>query len=256
MKKDFDPKSSEDAKVMSVIIFYEELILNYQKKIARLQEFSQVINFEDSDKKKLQNKIEKLSQENINLKNEIIQLNNFEKANEETFIKDHDKDILKSICDILNSEYFEIIASVKKLKNDSHQLRLINAAIFEVHSELSQAQMSENMLDNFNYIRTKIIEMKLSNTQSLIFRSQLIKALEVNTDVENYSILKICNTLPYFKQLFHLKTDINTEADKIYIFMHELHSFMQYLKIRLNQEQNIEIFELIGAAKDKLRVCN
>ncbi|CAG9325095.1 unnamed protein product [Blepharisma stoltei] len=253
MKKDFDPKSADDVKVMSIIILYEEQLLIYQKEIQKLQEQSQIINFEDPESKNLKKAINSLTDENNRLKERIEQLleaNN--KIIETSQNKTSDQEIVKGICEILEVDTNNLVNSVLAYKESAKKHIWLNSSLQELYEEISEHKPPTDTFQLLQQIRNGVQQLKLAITQLKIFRSQIIKALEINEDVNNGQIVQTCNTLPYFKQLFNLNTDVTNETESIFGLMHELHSLIQYLKSKLEIDPGIKIPDAFRTIREKL----
>ncbi|CAG9314877.1 unnamed protein product [Blepharisma stoltei] len=245
LKRKFDPESESDVKIMGIIVFYEEQMKVYQKIMRNREDIMINDSNEEAWKEKikgLEEKIEILKENNGKLINEI---NNLEKGSEE-------EGITQKICEIFSCKCEDLISIAEGCQEIFEKYNKINAVVADIYSEFHEKSAPDDVILALKEILEKIFDLKTQISQKNIFKSQIIKTLEIKKTATDSEIIQSCKSLPYFKQLFDVEGDVMKEIDSLFLIIKNFQSFAQFIRRGFDLSQDTSITEVLNILREKL----
>lgn len=124
--------------------------------------------------------------------------------------------------------------------------------LYEIHSEISDKPIPENTEKIVKSILIQIHALKAQINQFKIFRSQLVKTLELKKDTNEDDILNYSKTVPYFTNLFDIRDNLIESIHAIYLNLRNYESFVVFVKRFLNLDSKIATSDVLDILRGKL----
>jgi len=102
--------------------------------------------------------------------------------------------------------------------------------VHNVYNTLFEEPLIELNEETLNSLQCEVVKYKKAVKSQLKLKSEVTKALGIPRDSDSDTILHNCSAVPYFKKLFGNSGEIITDIDNMFLFVHEMKSFLHHMR--------------------------
>jgi len=152
--------------------------------------------------------------------------------------------VVSSLCAELSVNSENLISKIKEIQQISKKSAKFQNIVNNIYKDLFNSEPAEADL-----LFSEVAYLVNSKQEFDSFKEDIQTALDLDSQTSLQGIVSTCKSLGYLKSLFELKGDLVKEADSLFLFFHEIKSFVNVMRRTLKLPFNTETSEVLDEIK-------